>query len=701
MSVLATYGLDGEDTMTPRSGVPVHTTVLSGLGGVGKTQLAVAYAERVWAAGEVEFLVWVTAESREAIVSSYARANARLAGAEESDPERGARSLLEWLSTTTVPWLIVLDDLLAPRDIAGLWPPTTGTGRAVVTTRRRDAALRGHRRALVEIGVFSADEAQAYLRDALDSKEEMLDGVAALAGDLGYLPLALAQAGAYMADRHLSCAAYRARLAERRLVNLLPGPDELPDEHRATVAATWALSVEQADRLAPAGVACPLLEVASSLHANGVPVGVFTAPDVLALLTAATGRKIDEHDALDGLGCLHRLNLITFDAGTSPQTVRIHALVQRATRDTWSPERAAAVTRVTATALLQIWPDVEHDASLGQLLRANTSALDAAGSEHLWELDAHEVLFRSARSLGEAGLVAEAREQFGKLRGRADQRLGSDHPVTLSSRHASAYWRGEAGDPAGAVAALDDLLTDQLRVLGPDHPDTLTTRHDRVRWQGEAGDPAGAVAAFEEVLVDRLRVLGADHPDTLNTRHALAYSRGVDGDPNAAAAAFEELLSDRLRTLGPGHPDTLLTRNNFAYWRGKAGDSAGAVAEFSELLADYLRVLGPDHPLTLNTRHNCARWQAEGGDSAGAVAAFTELLADYLRVLGPDHPQTLNTRYHHARCRGKAGDPAGAVTMFTELLEDQLRVLGPEHPHTSNTRRKIAQWQRMCENTSD
>ncbi|MFJ8965971.1 tetratricopeptide repeat protein [Lentzea sp. NPDC102401] len=701
MSVLGAQGLDGGDkTMLP-SGDAVHTIVLSGLGGVGKTQLAAAYAERMWEAVEVELLVWVTAESREAIVSSYARASARLAGVEEPDPERGALSLLEWLAATAVPWLIVLDDLQAPRDIAGLWPPTTRTGRVVVTTRRRDAALRGYRRVVVEIGVFSADDARAYLRDALDSKAEMLDGAAALASDLGYLPLALAQAAAYMADRHLSCAAYRARLAERRLANMLPGPEELPDEHRVTVAATWALSVEQADRLTPAGVARPLLEVASVLHANGAPAGVFAAPAVLALLTATTGRKIDRHDALDGLGCLQRLNLITLDTGSSSRTVRVHALVQRATRDTWPDERAAEVTRTTAAAVLQIWPDVEHDASLGQLLRANTLALNAAGGEHLWELDAHEVLLRSARSLGEAGLVAEARDHFDKLHISAEQRLGSDHPATLTSRHASAYWRGEAGDPAGAVAAFDDLLIDQLRVLGPDHPDTLTTRHDRVRWQGEAGDPAGAVAAFEELLADRLRVLGADHPDTLNTRHALAYSRGVAGDLNGAAAAFEELLTDRLRTLGPGHPDTLLTRNNFAYWRGKAGDAAGAVAEFGELLADYVRVLGSDHPLTLNTRHNCARWQAEGGDSARAVTAFDELLTDYLRLLGPDHPQTLNTRYHYARCRGKAGDPAGAVTMFIELLADQLRVLGPEHPHTLNTRRKLAQWQQMPENMSE
>ena len=70
--------------------------------------------------------------------------------------------------------------------------------------------------------------------------------------------------------------------------------------------------------------------------------------------------------------------------------------------------------------------------------------------------------------------------------------LGPDHPDTLITRSNLAYWRGKAGDPAGAAAALEELLTDQLRVLGPDHPDTLITRSNLAYWRGKAGDPAGA-----------------------------------------------------------------------------------------------------------------------------------------------------------------------------------------------------------------
>jgi hypothetical protein len=148
---------------------------------------------------------------------------------------------------------------------------------------------------------------------------------------------------------------------------------------------------------------------------------------------------------------------------------------------------------------------------------------------------------------------------------------GPDHLDTLATRHNLARWRGEAGDPAAAAAALEELLADMVRMLGPDHPHTLTTRNNLASWRGEAGDTAGAAAALEELLADRLRVLGRDHPHTLTARYNLASWRGEAGDPAAAAAAIEELLADMVRALGPDHPDTLATRNNLAYWREQAG----------------------------------------------------------------------------------------------------------------------------------
>lgn len=143
----------------------------------------------------------------------------------------------------------------------------------------------------------------------------------------------------------------------------------------------------------------------------------------------------------------------------------------------------------------------------GTVLRANADTLSQASGQHLRAAGGYLVLFRAGTSLGEAGLVTQARDYYQRMHAPAHTRLGPDHPDTLYARNNFAYWRGEAVDPSGAAVALEELLADRLRVLGPDHPDTLATQHHLARWRGEAGDAAGAVAEFEEMLADRLRVL--------------------------------------------------------------------------------------------------------------------------------------------------------------------------------------------------
>ncbi|WP_386162835.1 tetratricopeptide repeat protein [Streptosporangium vulgare] len=677
----------------------VVSQVLAGMGGIGKTQLAAAYARRTWEQREVGVLVWVSATSRSQILAAYAQAATELGlPTDPGDVEQAARRFLTWAQTTPTAWLVVLDDVQDPADVRELWP-SGAVGRVVVTTRRRDAALAGQSRRVVDVGVFTKAEARAYLsaklavHDRVDSDAE----IDALTADLGYLPLALAQAAAYLIDAHLDCAGYRERLADRRrrLAEVVPEEGALPDDHPAIVAAAWSLSIDRAERARPAGLARPLLQVAAVLDPHGIPQAALTSTPVLAHLAAEqrprATREVSAADARDGLRVLHRFSLIDHDPTASSQEVRIHRLIQRATRETLSRAESTAVAHVAADALLEVWPDAERDQA-GPVLRANTATLHTLTGTALWEWNdmAHPILLRAATSLGDSGQVHAAVTEYTRLHATMTRLLGPDHLATLITRNNLAHWRGLAGDATGAAAAFNDLLTDRLRVLGPDHPDTLTNRNNLAHWRGAAGDAAGAAAAFKDLLANRLEVLGADHSDTLITRHNLASCRGTAGDVAGAAAAFEDLLTDRLRLLGPDHPDTLMTRNNLAYWRGVAGNAAGAAAAFEDLLTDYVRMLGPDHPKTLAVGNNLAYWRGLAGDAAGAAAAFEDLLTDYLRVLDPDHPNTLTARNNLATWRGLAGDAAGAAAAFEDLLTHRLRVSGPDHPDTLMTRNNLA-----------
>jgi hypothetical protein len=642
----------------------VLTPVLSGTGGVGKTQLAAQHATRQWPDPDLRVALWVSARSREAVVSAYAQAAVEVLHADPADPEHAAQRLLAWLAATESRWLIVLDDLQRPEDLHRLWPPATHQGHTVVTTRRRDPSLARADRVLLDVAVFTPAEAHTYLRAKLADHPHLVDGLEGTAADLGYLPLALAQAVAYLVNRDLTCQRYRQRLANqhRTLHHVLPELGELPDDHDQTVAATFALSVALADTLAPVGLARPVMMLACLLDPTGIPQELFTTRAVLDHLAAAVGGGVDAEEVGDAVQLLYRLSLVTVDPQVPQRAVRVHALVQRATREAAAdhdPDQITTAARAAADALLELWPVIERDGVLAQALRTNSETLRGVAGPGLWQPDAHRVLLRAGQSLGEAGLVGTARDYFQDLYTDAANTLGADHPNTLAARGALASWRGEAGDPAGAADALEQLLTDHVRVLGPDDPNTLAARNNLAHWRGQAGDPAGAADAFEQLLTDRLRVLGPDHPDTLTARNNLASWRGQAGDPAGAADAFEQLLTDRLRVLGPDHPDTLAARNNLAYWRGQAGDPAGAADAFEQLLTDRLRVLGPDHPQTLTARNNLAHCRGEAGDPAGAADAFEQLLSDHVRVLGSGHPDTLITRdnlaYWRARASGQPG----------------------------------------------
>ncbi|WP_371503445.1 tetratricopeptide repeat protein [Kitasatospora sp. NBC_00374] len=673
-----------------------NSVAIMGLGGVGKSTLAAHHVWNTQRRSDLDLLLWVGAANRQAVITAYSQAAGAVldADTEGEDAEGIAQRFLTWLGTTNRRWLIVLDDVSSPGELTGLWPPEVMSGQVVVTTRHRDPAWAGSRWTLLDLGTFTERESAAYLLEAMGRAAQRVtyEELAALAQDLGHLPLALALAAAYLIDTGLPVADYRAGLAGH---SRAPAADKLRTN---SISAVCKASVDWADTQLK-GLALPLLQLISVLDGNGIPMDVLVSSAVLAhlnqqrRLAEALGRKAGARDVRDALRVLQRLGLLS--QSRAGDVVRIHPLIQSALQETIH-ERGGLFGRVRAAAdaLTSIWPEIEHDQGLAAILRANAYALQGNGapSRALWIPRRHRLLFRLGRSLGESGAVSAAVDYYTHLTATASQVLGPEHPDTLSTRNNVAIWRGEAGDVVGAVAALEELLADSVRILGPDHPDTLTTRNNLARWRGEAGDVVGAVAALEELLADRLRILGPDHPDTLTTRNNLARWRGHAGDAVGAVSEFEELLADSVRILGPDHPATLATRNNVAIWRGEAGDVVGAVAALEELLADRLRILGPDHPDTLTTRNDLARWRGHAGDAVGAVSEFEELLADSVRILGPDHPATLATRNNVAIWRGEAGDVVGAVAALEELLADRLRILGPDHPDILATRSNLARW---------
>jgi hypothetical protein len=285
----------------------------------GKTQLAVCAAESLWQARRLELLIWVTCTKRASVLSGYMDAAAAVRETDLSgNGEEVARRFARWLGQTSVPWLIVLEDVEDRTDLDELWP-SGPAGRVIVTTAD-PAAFSGQKALIYPVGLYRPAEAQGYLNGRLGPQR--CSGAAELAADLGYEPLALAQASAVMASSTMACQDYRDQYARTREAA------ETASGSPAAGAVTWAISAGHADRLAP-GTARALLSLAAFLDGRGIPRAVFGTPAACAHITGAT-----DGDAADRAGqALHaaqQAGLVSVD--TAPTADRSPSAPRRRPR---------------------------------------------------------------------------------------------------------------------------------------------------------------------------------------------------------------------------------------------------------------------------------------------------------------------------------------------------------------------------------
>jgi hypothetical protein len=672
------------------AGPDVTQVLLTGAGGMGKTQLACAAFHR--SRGPETVRVWVPAGTRASVVAGYARAWRALAdidgaapAARAADEETQADLFLGWLRGTSRPWLVVLDDANDVAALDGLWPQGPH-GRSLVTTRRRDAALLRPSVRVVPVGTFSPAEALGYLRDRLSAEPSPDADLAALATAVGCYPLALSQAAAYLLDTGTSVAGYLRLLEDHEPLDALMPSSSPADAHRDTVANTWRLSAERAGELVPPGHATALLELLSVL-ATAVPEPV---PLSMAAgrLMGAGGDPATAPERLMAVRAVHRLNLVEHSRVPAPGRVEMHAVVQRAVRESVPAARSGALLAAAADALEEAWAGPALDPGTVALLHRNVEVLLTHDGDHLYRDGLHPVLSRAVRNLvnsGQAGAVATVAAD---LLGRAAPLLGPEHRDVLTLRLRQAQALGGAGAVAAARDLLDPLLADAIRALGPTDRVTLLVRTHRARFGYETDAAEPVVEFLSAVAADSAAALGPADPVTLQTRRYLAAYRGATGDPAGARDDCAVLLSDFDRLLGPDHAHTLNTLVELARWTAEAGDPGTALEHFDRAVDRMGPLFGQEHADVLVARHHRACVLSETGRTGLAGAEFVTLVEDASRALGPDHLFVLTLRVDQEYCAGLAGQP-GAVTRLDELRADLERAFPAGHPRRLRIERQL------------
>ncbi|MFJ6672976.1 tetratricopeptide repeat protein [Actinosynnema sp. NPDC091369] len=558
------------------SGGRAVVVAVHGLGGVGKSTLAARFAadtERfapVW---------WITADSPAALDTGLADLAVALApGTAELTSEHRVELAVRWLASHDG-WLLVLDNLTGPADAAQLLERVR-TGTVLITSRQAG----GWHGTTVAVDVLPPAEAVELLTRIVRDQwpDADLADAERLCAELGWLPLAVEQAAAYLAQSRITPTAY-LDLLRRYPARMFTTTAEGGDAQR-TAARVWHVTL---DRLADTPLAGHLLRFLAWFAPDDIPRHLLDE---------------DDPDVVHALGRLAAYSMITLTA----DTISVHRLVQAVTRtpDPDDPHRQPGdITTSRDTAAL----------ALVEELRGTDPQLPS-------DWAAHRRVLPHAQSL-------------------LDHTSGDRYDVFFLANELGLYLVGQ-GDTTTAIALLTRAVDCGERLRGPEHPSTLTVRNNLATAYESAGDAGRAVELCEAILASRERVLGPDHPDTLFSRNNLAAAYESTGDLERAVALSKAMLSDCLRVLGPDHPTTLSSRNNLAAAYGSAGDPERALPLLELVVADRERVLGSDHPDTLLSRNNLATVRSSVGDVDRAVRLLAAALIDAERVLGAGHPTT-------------------------------------------------------------
>jgi tetratricopeptide (TPR) repeat protein len=677
-----------------RASQGASVVVLTGTQGVGKTQLAAAYARARLADGW-RLIAWVNAKDSESVLvglAAVADATGLPVGGSPRSAAEAGHAVRRWLEADGERCLLVFGDAEDP-DVLRSFVPVEGAARVLITAAWESVADLG---TSVPVDVFSAEEALALLDGRTGLADEV--GAAAVAAELGYLPLALDQAAAVIAGRRLEHAAYLTRLRALPVgENLLQGEQGKVEPYPRGVAEAILLSLEAIRAADPSGVCTRVLEIMAVLSPAGVRRELLRAAGEAGVL-ASGGYTADPALVDQALDWLTGRSLLTFTIDGS--AVIMHRLLARVIREGLARrERLMAVCLAAASVLearAEALAGSEDRVAVRDIPQQVSALLDnAAGPEGEGDETLARVLLRlrfwALYHLIELGDSMPQAIAVGEpLTADLDRVLGPSHLETLNSRNSLAVAYQAADRVAEAVSLLERNLAVQTMLLGSDHPDTLMSQNNLAAAHRDAGRSVEAILLFEQTLAARERVLGVGHPDTVRSLANLAAAYRDAGRSVEAIPLFERALAAQEGGLGPDHPDTVRSRDILAASYQAVGRSAEAIPLFEQAVAYQERLLGPDHSDTMRSRDNLASAYRKAGQVARAIPLVAQILATRERLLGVDHPRTLGARNNLAAAYLGAGRPAEAIPLFEQTLAACERMLGADDPRTLATRNNLA-----------
>jgi tetratricopeptide (TPR) repeat protein len=707
----------------------IQAQAISGLGGIGKTQVAIEYAYRF--REHYHDILWVAADSRETLMTSYltlAR-HLRLREREEREQSKVIEAIKRWLREHKG-WLLILDNI-EDLELVREFVPAPRQGAVVLTTRR------------VETGRI----AQAIVLDVMPEEEGILlllrrtgylgveatletatphhrEAARAIVHTVGGLPLALDQAGAYIAENRCSLSHYLDLFKQEQRA-LLQRRGTVPSDHPQPVTMTFSLAFEQIQQKNRA--TSDLLTVCAFLAPDGIPLEVITegAAHLGTVLEAVAVNTLQLDQALE---ILQAYSLVRLDGES--RTLSIHRLVQAVLRDTLEEEERSIWGERAMRAVNAAFPHAEHDTwpQCERLLPHALIATQYIETNQIISKEAGRLLHETASYLHDRARYPDAEPLYQRAVQVRERLFGSEYPEVAQSLNGLAELCREQGKFSEAEPLYQRTLQIRERHLGSEHPEVAQSLTNLANLYYQQGKYVEAESHYQRALHIFEKCLGREHlyvayplnglatlykdqgkfseAEPLHRRalHIFEKCLGREhlyvaiplnnlaelcrewGKYAEAEPLYQRTLAINMGALGSEHPEVARSLNNLADLYKDQGKFSEAEPLYQRALAIWEQQLGPEHHLVAHPLNSLARLSFEQRKYADAERLFQSALRIREQAWGSQHPETAETMYGLAQLREAQGSREEAKTLYTHVLAVREQALGVHHPKTTETR---------------
>ncbi|MEV6702862.1 FxSxx-COOH system tetratricopeptide repeat protein [Streptomyces sp. NPDC051453] len=693
---------------------------LQGMGGVGKSQLAVEYVYRHL--NEYQIVWWIPAEQPQQIRQFLVQLANRLGlNVGSGEANTAVPAVIEALRVGEPfkNWLLIFDNAEDPESVREFFP-TNGPGRILVTSRNAQWASSARP---LEVDVFTREES----RSLLQMRAPNLDNATAdrLAETLGDLPLGIEQAAVWLAETGMPADEY-LRMFEQQANELMVS--DPPVDYPLSVAAAWNVSLDRLRKNHPA--ALQLLQMCAFFAPEPISrrllTGVRDAPVPPELSAALSdpirlGRAIREINRYALARINHNTNTIQLhrlvqrvlinqmaeplksqmragahrllardDAGEPNKSHRWqqygdllpHVLNSRAVESTDPWVRQLVLNEVQ---YLYYWGDHQGSLDLARETYATWRAADGDNAEHV--LAAAKLFTDALRILGR---YSEAYELDQRTLAGMTEVLGPEHESTIDITSMLAWDLRLRGDFQAALELDKHAFETCERLFGPNDPSTLLSAHRHALNLRFIGHFRAALALDRMTHSRKVAELGENAPSTLGTMASVTFDLQEGGEYLAARDQARDVEERFRNTVGDTHPNTISALRVLSVAERRAGQHALALELSGRALVMFRTRYGDLYPQTVNALASHAIDVRHSGDLTRALELGQQGYEGYEALLGPQHPHSVAGRVNHAICLRLAGRTEEARASNVDSREKLIELIGEDHPNTLSCTTNLA-----------